>query len=77
MRIRLYGGAGHGRMVFLPASVAVAPPEICVPLWPIGQLEVLAPLDPDVQDASVGLRYRDTGLTDPDSYRRYEWIPTS
>lgn len=74
MRIRLYGGAGHERMVYLPASVALAPPQIALPRIPMNELEILLVLDPALGVASVGISYRDTGIDDPDGYRRYTYI---
>lgn len=77
MRIRLYGGAGHQRMVYIPASVVIAPPRIAVPRLPVAEMELLLLLDPDLGLAPAGISYRDTGVDDPDGYRRYEFVGDS
>lgn len=74
MKLRLYGGAGHGRMVYLPNSTVTAPPKISVPALPPGQYAKLWPLDPELPNDTV-VRYIDTGVDDDDGYRRYEWAP--
>lgn len=73
MKIRLYGGPGDGRMVYIPASVNVAPPLIAVPAMSLADYHALLPLDPDLERLAVGIRYRHTGLTDPDGYARYTY----
>lgn len=74
MKIRLYGGPGHGRMVYIPGSVAIPPPEIGMPLMTPAELEQLLPLDPGLEEVAAGIRYRAAGAVDADGYARYDWV---
>jgi hypothetical protein len=74
MKLRLYGGGGHGRMVFLPTSTVAAPETITLPVMTPVEFAKLWPLDPEMPSGVVA-SYRDTGDDDTDGYRRYEWIP--
>jgi hypothetical protein len=74
VKIRLYGGAGHERMVYLPASVAIAPPQISLPRFRYSELDLLLVLDPTLGGVSAAIAYRDSGVDDPDGYRRYNYV---
>ena len=44
-----------------------------MPRFRYSELEILVVLDPSLEGVSAAICYRDTGVDDPDGYRRYEY----
>lgn len=71
MKIRLYGGPGHGRMVYIPGSVTSPPEEIAMPVMTLAEHAALAPLDPELGNNVLVVKYVREGTDDADGYARY------
>lgn len=76
MRMRLYGGGGHERTVYLPFGLNAAPPYIFLPAIAQVDVDLMRALDPDNPEVhEVTLCYYDSGVNDPDGARRYIFEP--